>query len=195
MIIFYILTTLSLDNVWTLLGENCCWSLLGLKGLRKKDKCSYLFLLLSGGSLLSLSNPGLNFRSSFSSSLMRGDKLFLNSFSRSSRARPWTTSVSWLSQTFCKRPRDSHFSINCRYCGVSRGGSAPNANFKSSNLSGHFRFGSISPSDAIIFPSRVRIVGQDCFIFVRCSRYVCPDFRSLTTIVFDSRFQNRLQRR
>jgi len=37
-IIFYILTTLSLDNVWTLLGENCCWSLLGLKGLRKKNK-------------------------------------------------------------------------------------------------------------------------------------------------------------
>ena len=33
MIIFYILTTLSLDNVWTLLGENCCWSLLGPKGL------------------------------------------------------------------------------------------------------------------------------------------------------------------
>ena len=33
MIIFYILTTLSLDNVWTLSGENCCWSLLGLKGL------------------------------------------------------------------------------------------------------------------------------------------------------------------
>ena len=32
-IIFYILTTLSLDNVWTLLGEICCWSLLGLKGL------------------------------------------------------------------------------------------------------------------------------------------------------------------
>ena len=28
MIIFYILTTWSLDNVWTLLGENCCWSLL-----------------------------------------------------------------------------------------------------------------------------------------------------------------------
>ena len=35
MIIFYILTTLSLDNVWTLLGENCCWSLLGLKGLNR----------------------------------------------------------------------------------------------------------------------------------------------------------------
>ena len=34
-IIFYILTTSSLDNVWTLLGENCCWSLLGLKGLIK----------------------------------------------------------------------------------------------------------------------------------------------------------------
>ena len=30
-IIFYILKTLSFDNVWTLLGENCCWSLLGLK--------------------------------------------------------------------------------------------------------------------------------------------------------------------
>ena len=36
-IIFYILTTLSLDNVWTLLGENCCWSLLGLKGLSRLD--------------------------------------------------------------------------------------------------------------------------------------------------------------
>ena len=32
-IIFHILTTLSLDNVWTLLGENCCWSLLELKGI------------------------------------------------------------------------------------------------------------------------------------------------------------------
>ena len=40
MVIFYILTTLSLDNVWTLLGENCCWSLLGLKGLKH---FSYLF--------------------------------------------------------------------------------------------------------------------------------------------------------
>ena len=38
MIIFYILTTLSLDNVWTLLGENCCWSLLGLKGLMLRKK-------------------------------------------------------------------------------------------------------------------------------------------------------------
>ena len=37
-IIFYILTTLCLDNVWTLLGENCCWSLLGLKGLRNTCK-------------------------------------------------------------------------------------------------------------------------------------------------------------
>ena len=35
MIIFYILTTLFLDNVWTLLGENCCWSLWGLKGLTR----------------------------------------------------------------------------------------------------------------------------------------------------------------
>ena len=39
-IIFYIITTLSLDNVWTLLGENCCWSLLGLKGLRL-GKCQW----------------------------------------------------------------------------------------------------------------------------------------------------------
>ena len=40
-IIFYILITLSLDNVWTLLGENCCWSLLGLKGLKKKNKSKF----------------------------------------------------------------------------------------------------------------------------------------------------------
>ena len=32
-IILLILITLSLDNVWILLGENCCWSLLALKGL------------------------------------------------------------------------------------------------------------------------------------------------------------------
>ena len=32
-IILLILITLSLDSVWILLGENCCWSLLGLKGL------------------------------------------------------------------------------------------------------------------------------------------------------------------
>ena len=32
-IILFILITLSLDSVWILLGENCCWSLLGLKGL------------------------------------------------------------------------------------------------------------------------------------------------------------------
>ena len=32
-IIFLILITLSLDNVWILLGENCFWSLLALKGL------------------------------------------------------------------------------------------------------------------------------------------------------------------
>ena len=30
-IIFYILTTSSFDNVWALLGENCCWSLLAPK--------------------------------------------------------------------------------------------------------------------------------------------------------------------
>ena len=33
-IILLILITLSLDNVWILLGENCCWSLLGLKKLK-----------------------------------------------------------------------------------------------------------------------------------------------------------------
>ena len=33
MIILLILITLSLDSVWILLGENCCWSLLGFKGL------------------------------------------------------------------------------------------------------------------------------------------------------------------
>ena len=33
MIILLILITLSLDSVWILLGENCCWSLLRLKGL------------------------------------------------------------------------------------------------------------------------------------------------------------------
>ena len=34
-IILLILTTLSLDSVWILLGEHCCWSLLALKGLKK----------------------------------------------------------------------------------------------------------------------------------------------------------------
>ena len=32
-IILLILITLSLDSVWALLGENCCWSLLEFKGL------------------------------------------------------------------------------------------------------------------------------------------------------------------
>ena len=31
-IILFILVTLSVDSVWMLLGENCCWSLLALKG-------------------------------------------------------------------------------------------------------------------------------------------------------------------
>ena len=35
MIILLILITLSLDSVWKLLGENCCYSPLGLKGLSK----------------------------------------------------------------------------------------------------------------------------------------------------------------
>ena len=33
MVILYIHTTLSLDNVWIFLGENCYWSLLRHKGL------------------------------------------------------------------------------------------------------------------------------------------------------------------
>ena len=33
MIILLILITLSLDSEWILLGESCCWSLLGLEGL------------------------------------------------------------------------------------------------------------------------------------------------------------------
>ena len=32
-IILLILIPLSLDSVWILLGETCCWSLLSLKGL------------------------------------------------------------------------------------------------------------------------------------------------------------------
>ena len=37
-IILLILITLTLDNVWILLGENCFWSLLALNGLKKKIK-------------------------------------------------------------------------------------------------------------------------------------------------------------
>ena len=33
-IILSVLLTLSLENVWIMLGENWCWSLLGLKGLK-----------------------------------------------------------------------------------------------------------------------------------------------------------------
>ena len=35
MIILLILITLSLDSEWILLGENYCWTLLGLKGLKE----------------------------------------------------------------------------------------------------------------------------------------------------------------
>ena len=34
MTILFILLTSSLDKLWISLGENCCWSLLGLKGLK-----------------------------------------------------------------------------------------------------------------------------------------------------------------
>ena len=37
-IILLIFKTLSLDNVWILLGGNWCWTLLGLKGLMKFRK-------------------------------------------------------------------------------------------------------------------------------------------------------------
>ena len=37
-IILLIFTTLSLDNVWILLGGNLCWTPLGLKGLMKFRK-------------------------------------------------------------------------------------------------------------------------------------------------------------
>ena len=63
MIIFYILTTLSLDNVWTLLGENCCWSLLGLKGLThssvRKLKGLHLHITKIRCVLLSVPDPDL----------------------------------------------------------------------------------------------------------------------------------------
>ena len=38
-IIWLILVTISLDNIRILLGENWCWSLLGLKGLKPPFKC------------------------------------------------------------------------------------------------------------------------------------------------------------
>ena len=41
-IILLILITLSLDSVWILLGENCCWSLLALKRLIKLSKYQVL---------------------------------------------------------------------------------------------------------------------------------------------------------
>ena len=47
MIILLILITSSHDNVWISLGENCCWSLLGLKGVKptKKMLGQYLCVL------------------------------------------------------------------------------------------------------------------------------------------------------
>ena len=41
---FLILITISLDDLLILLGENCCWSLSGLRGLIKElaDERSYL---------------------------------------------------------------------------------------------------------------------------------------------------------
>ena len=35
-IMLLILIDFALDNLWILLGENCCWSLLGLKGLNNE---------------------------------------------------------------------------------------------------------------------------------------------------------------
>ena len=38
-IILLILITLSLDGVWILVGETCCWPLSALKGLRAQIAC------------------------------------------------------------------------------------------------------------------------------------------------------------
>ena len=38
LIVLLILITLSLENVWMMLGEILCWSLLGLNGLRGPEK-------------------------------------------------------------------------------------------------------------------------------------------------------------
>ena len=37
-IILLILITLSPENVWVMLGEILCWSLLGLKGLKQAER-------------------------------------------------------------------------------------------------------------------------------------------------------------
>ena len=50
-IILLILVTLSLDNVWTSLGENCCWSLLVLKGLTKVPN-EFLGWFIAGNSFI-----------------------------------------------------------------------------------------------------------------------------------------------
>ena len=42
MITVLIFITLSVDSEWILLGENCCWSLLGLKGLTSARQRRYL---------------------------------------------------------------------------------------------------------------------------------------------------------
>ena len=49
MIILLILITSSHDNVWISLGENCCWSLLGLKGLSESlaTRISYFYTLFN----------------------------------------------------------------------------------------------------------------------------------------------------
>ena len=53
MIILLILITLSLDSEWILLGENCCWTLLGLKGLKEcfLFQFQYVMTLINGHSL------------------------------------------------------------------------------------------------------------------------------------------------
>ena len=49
MIILLILITSSHDNVWVSLGENCCWSLLGLKGLTRYIFCLQVDGHINGG--------------------------------------------------------------------------------------------------------------------------------------------------
>ena len=63
-IILLTLITFSLANVWKSLGENWCWSLFGLKGLRVWQMTSNL-VLCHGQSLLGLLSHLLNWLSHF----------------------------------------------------------------------------------------------------------------------------------
>ena len=68
LIILLILITISLDNLWISLGENWCWSLLGLKGLIQTP-------LYYGQFALSLGKEGRNIFSKFN--LLNKDTLLV----------------------------------------------------------------------------------------------------------------------